>query len=1160
MANTDKVLGIIGEAMDSTQKFYEEIRKANVSNGSVMGLLSKGYPFMKWHLNRNHWDGKSTYDGYGTPIGSASQLDYKGYANSERNNDSGRDTWSGDATRTSSPNYLEYLTKLEKNGIGNSEFEYMLLNPIKRGERVGAIDKYKESDYIAAYQKAKTNGNIPYTGLHQDEISNGGGTFMEDLSSVALGRTAVMATDQVDNDSNVGFLTMDNGKQFSVNSKDYNAVYKRRHHSSSYQYLNELTSNDNGDARGLNYVYAEPENGKTISNTDFSSAKQTNGGSYFANYEAYQVTDWDDSKIDDIITKTNKAFHADRNGRTIIGRFHTDKWASDEDDTTSTAWSKYGFSHGRNLLKIKPTTENGYDNPYCRVWTFHHQYSRLADCIRPFVEEEDGKFRIASDDDETWANAFRSKVAGFDNGGKRLFKKGVLNRANGLVNYSPSRANGDMEAVDPRNCMFSIENLAWKGVGKKSEDNPNGLSKEQRGPFGGRIMWFPPYNLSFNENVSVEWGGADFIGRGEKVYSYKNTNRTGNISFDVLIDHPEIMNEWENARVTDADSSVDNIESNEQTVLRFFAGCANLNVKDLIEQQSKTPSPNAGTPNDKGDGQHEVKIEYFLFYPNNYSGADDSVHDAWEYLMNGIGYGDIINDVAKERLEPNLYKRGVNYGVFDPSNKFEYKGNRIGGYEMWHSEGTGDVKESVGLSLDATIKDNDRLVISGILSDDGGLAYVSKDKKLDPRDSAESRSWTWKYRVDERTRHEILRKENYRDTKTYGLNSVNYQNLCKVFTDVDKKDLYSATEVYQAILDTEIDENCYDSERVNALRKIFDTHKVSRVESYGWASLHGYESSNIQLGKDRADTAMGIIKTSKYGKGEIKYERKDNSIGPVKQSESVSEFNPKVYRCARVIVYFESETTDSVTDIASEKATFTTTTDENGNVTTTNGETNILSSNNTTSTETKKQKTNVNWLNAESTKLGRYDNEGRFFQLLEIGNPFLYSKITEKVRHFSPAYHAVSPEGFNARLTFLHQCTRQGPTVGSSDTQNGKVASNLAFGRAPVCVLRIGDFFYTKVIITSLNIIYDKDGINWDLNHEGIGVMPMYAHIELGITFLGGSDLSGPISRLQNATSFNYYANTGVYDNRSDMVEYDSNGDIRKISVFNPQVDTNGKK
>lgn len=69
-----------------------------------------------------------------------------------------------------------------------------------------------------------------------------------------------------------------------------------------------------------------------------------------------------------------------------------------------------------------------------------------------------------------------------------------------------------------------------------------------------------------------------------------------------------------------------------------------------------------------------------------------------------------------------------------------------------------------------------------------------------------------------------------------------------------------------------------------------------------------------------------------------------------------------------------------------------------------------------------------------------------------------------------------------------------------------------------------------------MTITYDP--LQWDLNSEGIGVQPLIANINLTFNFIGGSDLAGPIKRLQNAMSFNYYANTEVYDNRADRVTY----------------------
>ena len=166
--------------------------------------------------------------------------------------------------------------------------------------------------------------------------------------------------------------------------------------------------------------------------------------------------------------------------------------------------------------------------------------------------------------------------------------------------------------------------------------------------------------------------------------------------------------------------------------------------------------------------------------------------------------------------------------------------------------------------------------------------------------------------------------------------------------------------------------------------------------------------------------------------------------------------------------------------------------------------------------------------------------------------PLLRDKINEKVKYFDPAFHSITPEGFNSRLTFLQQCTRAGQTnsanVNGKDTGN---ANNMAFGRPPVCVLRLGDFYHTKIVITNISINYGGDKPQWDLNPEGIGLQPMYADIKLDFHFLGGSDLAGPISRIQNALSFNYYGNTGVYDNRSEMITYDENGKMINFKGIN---------
>jgi len=132
----------------------------------------------------------------------------------------------------------------------------------------------------------------------------------------------------------------------------------------------------------------------------------------------------------------------------------------------------------------------------------------------------------------------------------------------------------------------------------------------------------------------------------------------------------------------------------------------------------------------------------------------------------------------------------------------------------------------------------------------------------------------------------------------------------------------------------------------------------------------------------------------------------------------------------------------------------------------------------------------------------------------------------------------MTPEGFNARLTFLEQCTRQGNTKTMSD-QGGKTANNLAFGRPPFCVLRLGDFYNQMIVIDNISKDYSvSDGLQWDLNTEGNGVQPMLCKVTISFKFIGGGDITGPVRRLQNAMSFNYYANTSFYDNRADRAEY----------------------
>lgn len=1545
----------------------------------------------------------------------------------------------------------------------------------------------------------------------------------------------------------------------------------------------------------------------------------------------------------ELLKKTNDNFTAGKY-RTLIARFHTNSEDSkDDSNPLQTAISnRYGMSHGRNLLKVSPTNSYGYDNPYCRVWTYHHQYHTLIDAIRPFVDDNDaeGTSKIKQSDlerDYNWG-AFRSPSVNTDNdakgkfgtGGERLDKYGTLNRLNGLPNIAPIVSVSDykngVQGADDRvrieQCMFSIENLAWKDTFKLDEIRrfeDNGLSPEQKGPFGGRIMWFPPYNIKFSESVDVDWGEAEFIGRGEKIYTYKNTERSGSLSFTMLIDHPSIIDYWEHGLKGDGNktedaskSGVDNIDSHEQQMLRFFAGCDVLKAGKFrepeLEEGPFTGDGGKNGPNkltgetDTPPSPEDKKLYCLIYYPNNYSGISDapgsgSVVNAYDYLINGLGTqmfktknennpnrpfdvlpSDVAVDVLSEygvgyemnkprkagvnagnstgisifsnnispRTPQNFknsedmlfntasYKTSVNdspeafidYKVSGDDNtyyaamevlsnskankvkwsdkEFGIDGNvlsakiakaqntisvdmsdfpldetsdytvELNGNERYTFKLTKD-KSDNRLSYydgDKSFTDADfyvkvgkgnklhifssKVIQSGVISvkglrheftqselttnesshkpagyvnmsrltsaerftigcngekyeditiktdsngqkilmtpnrkaiimyDNNKVYYVNgetlndltitpvKGKKGDAKSVYEWQHRRWWYRVD-KTDDVINQRlvdletgvsmwDNYVDKKSHALNSVGYKKTSEagLFNLTEKDSIVSFADMYVGLHNddkiSEFYKDCVDQEGLTKVKDLLNgKYIITEIEYRGHASIHGDNKDNAinierntKLATQRADTAKAWFSSFKTPfqslakAGPNKTQENIQTTAKQTANTDVDDLLIKQWRSAAIIIHYKEAAVvdgqDSMNTVPKEllekpKISFDNIEDkpwtilgkkdDDGNITgytcndvfvmrcgshywTNNpsrpkdgfkrisvdmwlnnesvraellklynnkaqgcdGEidgfseenlklirgwimdcyrTENLKSNNNTSSVFKKDdkkvatndistipfevnsdesfinamaykyyndydyyggdsssrpsvftfddvknwgrdnsdeiedeyqnkysykessfievvstlyKTNGNtsmmtgdkliddimkdlYLNKENgiglsktysyseikdfankycsfpnsyskvkrefskavglsgllayskktndigddykyaesaghiytdlvngegsislnkkydketikavTKIyqncinavpcggdeilsllneavsvsenpklhdnnalgkddviitsideiaykmtddecktnvmsfvnkgsitpdqawkmyqeclknkeeenggikkengekrnyPRYDNEGEFFKLLKLNDPTLHHMVTEKVKYFDPAFHSISPEGFNARLTFLHQCTRQGATIGSGDiNQQGRTANNLAFGRPPVCILRIGDFYYTKIAIRSISIEYDP--LVWDLNQEGIGTMPMFADINIQFKFLGGHGLSGPISRLQNAVSFNYYANTEVYDNRAEQAEF-SNG---KMTYFKP--------
>lgn len=773
-----------------------------------------------------------------------------------------------------------------------------------------------------------------------------------------------------------------------------------------------LTSFNTQTQKSSHIYYQEPDgNNKSVNKIE---------GSTTSDGFVVSLSDFNGDNISKLISKTNDLFTKGKIG-SLINRFHTDKQEYNELITSHDA--KYGISRGRNLLREKPNdgnyNESSYDNPYCRVWTAHHQYNRLKHLIRPF--SEDGGMKSPGELQETLGKDLRP------NGGKHFDKYSVL-MDNGFVRISPSLDDVMENSGTPiQNYMFSIENLAYKDANKT-------LTKEQLGPNGGRIMWFPPYNLKFSENVNVNWNPNNFIGRGEQIYTYTNTERSGTLDFTLLIDHPSMLNKWRGTS-----SEVDDKEKREQEILRFFAGCSEFgpDITPLnTEVESEKDKALVKTDNRNTEPVYQMKdIAFVVFFPNDFSCND--IKDI---------------DSAIEKLQ--LYEYGSGNDVFTERDKSFQK--------------------------EILLNKNNTNTNSGLL-----LNKFSKDSEAE----------------------KIIRKTIFNGNEEIEIRSF--------------KDLL-------AIKDEIIGGKIFGRPK--------ETIKLHSITTQGFASDHGYHTNNMALCERRRNFIERVIR-EKCGVNQT-----ETPFGPVKGREikvnnidgrgDVNQVDAKVARAALAVFHLMWK--DDVTTINT----------PNDGTTSVNGADltplelvgdRKASSDVSTTTITEKPREGVY----------SHDNEYLYFSKLSDESYMVHRYIVDKVRYFDPAFHSITPEGFNSRLTFLHQCTRQGPTTsvntGQVDEKSKaylRYAGNLSFGRAPYCILRIGDFFNTKICIESLSIQYDNGGgVQWDINPEGAGVQPMYANISITFKFLGGQDIAKPIEKLQNAITSNYYANASVYDKNADTIK-----------------------
>lgn len=935
-----------------------------------------------------------------------------------------------------------------------------------------------------------------------------------------------------------------------------------------------------------------------------------------------------------LLYKTQKLFDSG-NMRTIISG-HGD--AFNEKSQINSSVSRVGgyTSKGSGVLSRNAVVNdgnNGPENVFCRTWTTYDRYSQVIDLQK------------------------NSGLYGTDPKKKVFRQNGELSvlEDNGFVRVAPyktdkmSSISGDKysKETDNKRYMFSIENLAWN-------DNLVNLLPCEIGPGDslsgkrGRIMWFPPYDITFNETTSASWDKHNFIGRGEPIYTYNNTERTGTLSWKIIIDHPNYLNFM-------STSEGITLSNYDEFVASFFAGCIpyeNINSFLTIEEKDKTEVKNKKREDVEVLPNNDILPDSFnVYFPNDVYDVDKyptyedgKIKDCNEggntvtFVYNNDGkvieidYGLLDNDgnSVKEVLNPVGDPNYLNTpGTFIwYLNDYQF---HQGSYNSLKSQGyfpnlpftvginyfttleVGDFDEFKFYDCDLGFNDGETLNRFNEYNNMVNLGYISlmpfnvhipystSDFELlnsgttspfiseftyyanalniseqlivnlynnlyaPPLLPPDDYPWVeflifngepgnhfvpQCFKLESENNDCNINKENSPDGEGNGLGT--YTEMCYQF-ESGGKTVWSSEQCTKSNgpkggdgrlepdrtnygLNAEpvkLGDKTYKSWRDPEYHKdlqqwLLTKCKSCKVEVVGFASTVGTfgANRNDKLSELRANNVRdwllnNVLTTPPFDdKVFIKPEGKGATETESAKCNAPNEIERKKD-------YLTSKN-DEFGCKANRYVTVKFTVDAN------------LKTEEKPKLENEIDKTEPENIIIPKISPGRFYSECDYFEKLAQTSPTVYDTISEKIKYFQPSFHSTTPEGFNSRLTFLQQCMRQGPTKGAGSDNN---PNNLAFGAPPVCILRVGDFYHTKIVIENLSFGFEP--LVWDLNPEGVGVQPMICNVDMSFNFIGGSSLQGPINKLQNAVSFNYFANTEIYDLRSDtIVIKDGKGEI----------------
>ena len=630
----------------------------------------------------------------------------------------------------------------------------------------------------------------------------------------------------------------------------------------------------------------------------------------------------------------------------------------------------------------------------------------------------------------------------------RRFSYSVLDKTYNLNMY-PNKQEGGQDSSNligttnnayAKKYMFSIENLAW-ATSNAPGFSVSDLAVCERGPNGGRVMWFPPYDLKFSETISANWKPNDFIGRPEPIYTYATTNRGGSLSWKIVVDHPSVLNVITN-KVLSKETNKNRIDS---IIESFFAGCRKY---DLYELAKKYYTIN---PND-------------LFQIQQAITSKELTKEQLQYAVSTVATVPQVAQATSSNGTTVNWKEYENLGFYFAN----------------------DVPSPSVLPFEQTY-----------------TSYIGQ-------------------------------KETYKK-----LGSEQTTSFFDTVVTPNKNELDNLLKLINQQLSN-------------------DKNATITVTIGGTASAPAPESYNVKLSDRRIASAISYMKSNSL----IANENRERFLVKAIKGGGLGEtgnVQPKVYNLQQkkfeIGQNVDCRKGDPADNLAADKEIYTTaamacrrayistieTTTQAPPAQPVPQKTTVVTGNVVTKTEVVPviEQTYVNKDDITKKIVRALISECDYFETIKEETPMVYDNLKDKLKFFQPSFHSTTPEGLNSRLTFLQQCMRPGDTiptiksVGGKDVLEYNNATNTAFGAPPVLILRVGDFYNTKIIPTSLGITYE----NLDLNPEGIGVQPMIANVTLGFHFVGGSGLKESVDKLQNALTFNYYANTEMWDERADPTD-----------------------